>query len=381
MSDRMDAGTVIARFHALFDQRFDAIRTLSKNGHRVAAHIGGDVPVELLIACGYVPVELCGDPMGDAEAGERLLGPMADGKTRSILHRLLEGANGPLDQLIISRDSELLVRLFYIIRALRKADPDQVAKLPDRIHFFDLLHGPHRSSGLYNRVRGRALLELLERWSGETITEEALREAIGRCNANRRLLQQVTALRRQRPARLTGTDALAISSCARFMPREQHSLLVSAFLDAAAGLPKLNGKRLFVTGSAHNSLHIYRAIEKTGAVIVGEDFDWGDRGSALLVEEDTADPLDAVIDRYHFAPPSSAKFSALARAQYTAEQARQAGADAVICLIYNGDPAPRWDVPLQRDALGDIPLLLIDNQDYGGVDAQSLYDAVADFLA
>jgi len=377
----MDAGTAIAQFHALFDQRFDAVRTLSENGHRVAAHVGGDVPAELLIACGYVPVELCGDPKGDAETGDRLLGAMADGKTRSILHRLLEGANGPLDQLIIGRDSELLVRLFYIIRALRKIEPDQVAAVPERVHFFDLLHGPHRSSGLYNRVRGRALLKLLETWSGRPVAEASLRQAIIQCNVNRRLLQQVTALRRQRPARLTGADALAISSSARFMPREQHSLLVSALLDTASGFPKLDGKRLFMTGSAHDSLDIYRAIEKAGAIIVGEDFDWGDRGSALLVEEGAADPLDAVIDRYHFAPPASAKFSAVARARYTAEQARQAGADAVVCFIYNGDPAPRWDVPLQRDALGSIPLLLIDNQDYGGVDTQSLYDAVTDFIA
>jgi 2-hydroxyglutaryl-CoA dehydratase, D-component len=310
-----------------------------------------------------------------------LLGPMADGETRSQLHLLLEGGYGPLERLIIAHDSEALVRVFYLLRAFHKRDPQRVSKVP-LPYFFDLLHMPHRTTGLYNRVRARQLNAVMAKWSGRAADESSLRQAIGVCNEVRRLLQRLQALRRLDESPLTGTQALKVMAASQLASRNEYQPLLEALIADSGSLPLTRGgRRVFVTGSAHDNPDLYRAIEAAGGRVVAEDFDWGDRAIDLLVEEGTDDPLDAIVDRYHFASPGAAKYSVAARAAATAAKAREVNAQAVVCYIRNGDPGPRWDVPAQREALGDVPLLLLDDQSYGLADAEPTIQALTRFFA
>ena len=89
---------------------------------------------------------------------------------------------------------------------------------------------------------------------------------------------------------------------------------------------------------------------------------------------------DALADHRQFAPPIGAKYPVAERAAYTAARARSLGAEAVVAVVYDGDPGPRWDVPAQREALGDIPLLLLDDQPYAPADPAALQAEVTRFL-
>jgi len=375
----IDAVECLQRIEQLYETRVDAVRNARSMGRAVVAHLGWDVPHELVLAAGLTPIRLTGRAGSPSPLGDALLGPMADGEVRSQLHLLLDGGYGTLERLVIAHDSEALVRVFYLLRALHKRDQDKVAKVP-LPYFFDLLHMPHRTTGLYNRVRARQLNAVLANWGGKVADEAALRDAISVCNETRRQLRSVQQLRRGESARLSGSQALKVMAAAQFTARSDLSPLLATLIADASSLPPKQGRRVFVTGSAHDSCDLYDAIEAAGVRVVSEDFDWGDRSIDLLVEEDTDDPLDAIVDRYHFASPGAAKYSVAARAAATVAKAREAGAEAVICYIRNGDPGPRWDVPAQREALGSIPLLLLDDQSYGIADPTAIIQSIQRFF-
>ncbi|MEO6338977.1 MAG: 2-hydroxyacyl-CoA dehydratase family protein [Caulobacteraceae bacterium] len=372
-------GDPFAEMDALYRDRRGAAARLKRQGRRVVACMGGDVPEELIMAAGLTPVRLTSDLEAATPLADVYLGGMVDGDHRALLQLVLDGGYGDLDGLVIARDTENLVRVFYTLRALSKTSPETVTKVPP-FYFYDLLHMPQRTTGLYNRVRTRELRAKLAAWADVEITDAALRGAIAACNENRALLGQIRQHRIAGAPRLSGAEALKLAVTSRLMAKAQHTALLQTVLEALPNRPALAGKRVFLTGSAHDDTAYYDLIEGCGAVIVGDDHGWGDRGFERLVEEDTSAPLDALVDRYHFAPPVGAKYTVAERAAYTGERAREAKADAVIAIIKNGDPGPRWDVPAQREALGSIPLLLLDDQESRPKEPDTLKATITSFL-
>ena len=369
----------IGPFARVYAKRAHAIAEASAARAGVVAYIGGDVPRELALAAGLLPLRLMGEsdqPRPDADA---LLGARASEAGRSLLQLVLDGACDGAAGLVIGRNTEELVWLFYALRALHRLEP---ARRMPRLHLFDLLHLPHRSSGAYSLTRARQLLATLEQWSGRTVTADDLREAIAASNRVRRLRREVRSLRLSHPPRLGGVEALQVTGAGVLSAEPEYQGLLEQLLQDAPTLASRAGRRVFVTGGPQDTLDAYWAIEAAGAVIVGEDHEWGDADSDALVDERAADPLEAIVERYRLGPPPGAKSSISMRASYTARRASECGAELVVCFIRRGDCGPRWDVPDQREALQNcgIPMLLLDDQDYR-VDAGAIAAQVKQALA
>ncbi len=348
-------------------------------GGQVVGCLGSDVPEEFLIAAGFLSVRVCGDPRVSTEAADRYIERAFDPLVRSQFARIVvDGAYSYLDHLIVSRSSDALVRVFYYLRDLRRLEPS--LPIPD-LYFFELLHSRYRTSALYNRDRARDLVRVLERWCGRPVATEALAEAIATCEENRRLLRQLAALRAPGAPRVSGVQALQIIGASMFLPRQEHSRLLGALLAEAEEYPPLSGVRLFVTGSAQDHTHFYELVESCGAVVVGEDHDWGNRHFAGEIDT-TADPIDAIVDRYHLRPPSTSRASVSVRVTALVEQVRTTGAQGVLFYILEKDDAPSWDFPEQRKALeaAGVPVLLLDRQPYQLADAEGLRRDVGAFV-
>ena len=350
------------------------------HGGQVVGCLGSDVPEEFLIAAGLLPVRVCGDPALDVGVADRYIERAFDPHVRSqFAHIVVQGAYRYLDHLVLSRSSDALVRVFYYLRALRQCEPN--LPIPD-LYFFDSVHSRYRTSALYNRDRARAFQRVVESWCGQAITNEALAQAIAICNENRDLLRQLAALRAPGAVRVSGVEALHVIGASMFMPRDEHTRLLRAFLAQARDRTSLTGVRLFVTGSAQDHSRFYELVESCGAVIVAEDHDWGNRHFEGEIAS-TGDPIDAIVDRYHLRSPSADRASISARVTVLIEQVRAAGAQGVIAFIYQKDDAPSWDFPEQRDALKamSLPVLLLDHQPYPMAEADSLGPAISAFIA
>jgi benzoyl-CoA reductase/2-hydroxyglutaryl-CoA dehydratase subunit BcrC/BadD/HgdB len=326
----------------------------------VVGCVGSDVPLEMVIAAGLRPVRLWADPAAPTPLADAYLGH-AEPEARALLDALAGGAFGPLRGLLIGHNTEGLVRLHYALQALKRQSPDAAPGAPEP-YLHDLLHMPRRSTQAYNGTRTLELADQLAAWSGRPFDAAALRAATAVCNRTRRLLHTLRALREV--GRLSGLQALKAFGAGATLSPKAHQDLLAALVEDADTLPIYKGRRLFLTGSGHDNPQVYRLIEAAGGLIVGEDHDWGDLLGEDLVDETADDPVDALVERYQYRAPSGSKFPVAERAAYTARRAREAGAEAVVAFIRKGDPGPRWDVPAQREALGAVPLLLLEAQPY-----------------
>lgn len=325
--------------------------------------VGTDVPDELLHTGGLRPLRLRGAPGEPTPIADRYVERAVDPAARSVFDRILDGTYAGLDRVVLCHDCEATVRLFYYLRELRRIEPER--GLPE-IYFVDILHQPTRTSTVYNIGRMASFRDVVARWTGTVLDEEAVRGAVARCNERRRLLQRLAQLRRRVPPALSGAEALAVVGAGMSMHVDEYAPLLRALCDERSDAGgDGDAVRLYVTGTAHDHTGLYEAVEGCGAVIVGENHDRGDLWAETLVDED-AEPMRALAVRYQHGAPASAGYSIDQRARHTVDAARSAGAAGVLCFLRRGDNAPYWDVPEQRRRLAaaGIPMLVIDMDTY-----------------
>ncbi|MFC4536404.1 2-hydroxyacyl-CoA dehydratase [Sphaerisporangium dianthi] len=326
----------------------------------VVGYVGADMPVELLTAAGVRAFRLTGDPASDSALGDRYLGRGVDPMARSVLARLLAGSFGELDRVVVSHDCEASLRLFYALRELGRVEPGM---RPPEVYLVDILHLPHRTTARYNRRRIGEFAARLEAWTGRPLD---LAGAVAAHDERRRLLAAVAELRRAVPARLTGRQFLAVANAA--LPVDEHIALLERLLAEAGRLGEHTGRRVFLSGSDHDTPHVYEAIESEGHVIVGEDHSFGD---LLLREPVGAGGLDALAEHYHHGGPTAHRATASERAAHAATAVRRCRAELFVAYSRAGDEAPAWDFPAQRAAI-DIPAVSLERQEYGRADLAAL---------
>lgn len=150
----------------------------------------------------------------------------------------------------------------------------------------------------------RALMAKVEEVTGNTITAQSLKAAIKEVNDKRRALQRIAATRAADPAPISGKDALLATQVAFYDDVPRFTQMMNALADelerrvaAGDGVAPKGTKRVLVTGTpmALPNWKLHDIIEKTGAVVVGEEMCTGSRYYQDLVSED-ADTLDEMID-------------------------------------------------------------------------------------
>jgi benzoyl-CoA reductase/2-hydroxyglutaryl-CoA dehydratase subunit BcrC/BadD/HgdB len=336
-------------------------------GLPVVGYVGADVPVELITAAGMAPLRLAGRPGRDSTLGDRYLGGGVDPAARSILTGILMGAYGTLEAIVVSRDCEASLRLFYALRELHRVEP--VPGLPP-VHLVDVLHLPHHTTTRYVRAKVAQLRAWLGRW--RPIGDGDLGAAIAAHDALRRSLGRVAALRREN--RLSGTQLLAIVAATTALPVATATALVdrviaeTAETAETAGSPANDGVRLFLTGSSHDEPSVYKTLEDHGFLVVGEDHDWGE----LLFARTCDAPTElALAERYQHNGPAAPRASIRQRAAHTAAAVRACDAEVLLSYARVHDDAPPWDFPGQRAATG-VRAVLAERQPYGKLTGDAL---------
>jgi benzoyl-CoA reductase/2-hydroxyglutaryl-CoA dehydratase subunit BcrC/BadD/HgdB len=322
-------------------------------------YVGADVPVELITAAGLRPLRLTGKPGRDSALGDRYLGRGVDPVARSILTRILTDDYGPLEAIVVSRDCEASLRLFYALRELHRVEP--ALGLPP-VRLVDVLHLPHHTTTRYVHSKVAQLREWLGRW--RTVGDDDLAAAITAHDTLRRSLGRLAALRRAN--RLSGTRFLETVAATTRGPVTEAIALVDRLL--AEDLPEVEGTRLFLTGSSHDHPAVYETLERNGFLVVGEDHDWGE----LLFARTCAAPTElALAERYQHNGPAAPRASIRQRAAHTAAAARASGAEVLFSYARVHDDAPPWDFPEQRAATG-LRAVLAERQPYGELTPEAL---------
>jgi len=344
-----------------YKRRDLAAREWKEKGGKVVGYLSNDVPEEMILASGFFPFRISGDPWSGTEEADKYTEPYYNPAVRSIFSMLLEGKYDFLDFIVIPHSSDAIMKLYYHLRDVKQINPS--LKLPD-LHLFDILHTRFWRTGLYIRDRVHELRKKLEEWSGKEMSNESLSHAIAIGNENKSLLKKVAALRAAEPSRLSGVEALQIIGTSMFIMKEEHNRLLRQFLDETE-LTARDGVRLFIEGSDLDNLQFYDLVESCEATIVSEDSSWGNRYSDNPVDP-SLDPLEAIADRYHLKSPSPRMHSIDRKIEYCLRSAVEAKAQGVIFFFLEWDSAPAWDYPDQKKALEEkgLPTLCFDMQKY-----------------
>ncbi len=287
-------------------------------GRRVIRTLGFDAPRDLLIKHGYQPIRLVAPRLAETPRADAIMGDAAMSKRgKRLLEALISPQRPDIPVLITQADAEQ-AQIFAALRELARLGEE----VPSQIHFYDRLHLDRDASRSYTEARLKQLQEWLPGHAAEEIDEDVV--------SQRHLLSQLSVHRRA--ARISGSDALKVIGAASILPVSDHMALLKALLSRLGDAPRLPGPRVFISGSPHEGDELYRAIEASGAIIVGEEQAWGDP----FCREQT-----------HLPRVTDPKMVAISCAKSVA----QVRPDAILHLSLDGDEAAPWDVAAIRRAL------------------------------
>lgn len=341
--------SAFARLLEVYTHREQAGGEFRRKGGRVLAKLGFDVPDEMVIGAGLLPVQIYADPDKPLEKTDTYLEFAFDPTVRQQFEKIVDGTcAAQADFLAISNSTDVVIRVYLYLREMKRIGLEH---FPD-ITFIDWLFTRNRLHQQRNELTLGLFRRQLESWIGHPISDEDIRRGIAVCNEDRAALREMSALRRGQEVRISGCEALVIIGSAFFMERQEHARLVREVTRAAMQWPVLEGPRIFVTGSAQEDTSLYDLIEGAGAVVVGEDHDWGDRFYDRDCNPDYP-VIRSLVDRYMLRLFSSKKAFVSQRVQTLMQEVSQTGAQAV--LFYNNiyEEAASWDYPSQKKALDE----------------------------
>jgi benzoyl-CoA reductase/2-hydroxyglutaryl-CoA dehydratase subunit BcrC/BadD/HgdB len=324
-----------------YRQRDLAAKEWKKNSGKVVGYFCDNVPEELILAAGFFPIRLSGDPKGGMDVARKNL--LIRYSTRedfvhSMFNMLLTGKYDYLDYLVIPHARDSIHRLYQLMVEMKQSNP--AWKFPVFI-FLDTTHIPSFPAVSYDHDRMIEFKEKLEAWSGKKITNEALSKAIATTNENKVLLKKVAELRSAEPPRISGVEALQIIGSSMFMLKEEHNKLLKKYLEGASNLPARDGTRIFVDGSPLDNLQLYEIIESFKATVVADDNCWGNRYSDVLIDT-VLPPMEAIVDRYNRKSPCPRMYPINRLVDYCRQSAVDAKAQKAICYVYENDGAETW---------------------------------------
>jgi benzoyl-CoA reductase/2-hydroxyglutaryl-CoA dehydratase subunit BcrC/BadD/HgdB len=334
--------------------------------------VGGDVPVEIIEACGGRAFRLsAADREIGAEAVE-LLGAAVDSVFHSILDRILSGEFGFLCGLAVSRDCQASLRLFYVLRMLAR----QGRTVPE-VHLVDLLHLPRESTRDYNARQIATLAEVVAGWTGTVLTADTLYAAR---KTRGQLARALRDLRAHRAAgAVPGATALRLYALAQTEAPADSLTLIGAVLesvqqpsggdrdiahDGLTSTPVDGRPHVFLTGSTVDQVSVYDRLESAGFLLVGEDHNWGDPVADLWGGSTEATGLPtaytAIAEQRLRLGPMAQTSGLSERAHFSAACARRCGAHVVLSVSRHNDPAPDWDRPgLVRELGSDVRVVTL----------------------
>jgi hypothetical protein len=319
-------------------------RDVAASGQRVVGYVGNDVPVELILAAGALPVRVrCTVDTGTSDVDtlvERSFSP----ELRAIANRWLRGELDHLDAVVFARSDDSGQRIYYYLCELQRrglcAGP--------RPLLYDVASLPRGASSAHTLDSTRLLAAELG------ASASALHQAIERVRARDELLNAVRS-RRLLPAPLPGSAAWACEYAAACDWRTIFDDLARGWLDSAPPLPM--SRRVLLAGDPPPDARLHSAIEAAGASVVLE-----------LTESRSAghhahrDPWATVAAEYQ--GRESPALSMRRDARWLATAALDHRADAAVIWLGEQNEALPWEIPRQLQALraAGIPALTLERQ-------------------
>lgn len=308
--------------------------------HPVVGIVGADVPRGLVDTWGAVPLRVLPDGRPASQRATQLLGASTAPSVARILDAVLDGELAHLSGMIISRESQDTLRLFYVVRMLARS-----GRLPWPVHYLELLHTDRPNTIAYNEAVLRRCFNAIGGWTRShdrrALADSSVWARVGRVY---RLLDVTRASHRA-----SGVDFV------RTLANIDSVRLDDAERLAASWTPELcGGTEVVLTGSRCWTSQFHEQVEAEGLRVVAED-----QATGLLATSLRPAPSDLGSNESLFAEiaegcarwgPAAATSSSADRAGYLEELVESYRVDAVHAAYDPADQAAPWDSAAQRAA-------------------------------
>lgn len=372
--------TGLARARALYEGRDLRARELKAEGRKVVGYLCSFAPPEILEAAGVVPFRIRGDVREPVTRADAYVEPYGCPFVRNTFELAVAGRYDFLDGVVMSHACDSVQRMYGIWTHYRP---------PAWSHMVNVPHTPTEAAERFFRRELEFFRERVGQFAGRPVDDEALAAAVATYNRTRALTEELYALRKADPPRISGSELLEVLIAGTGLPAAELETLLREVRDEVTARPprgQPGRPRVLFYGCINDDVTLIRLIEEAGAHVVMDDTCIGARGLLGQVP-DGDDPLGGFVQHYFrgFQCPRTYRGTDLARFDYLVEAARRYGAHGLVLYILAFCDPHKFDlVDLRRHLDGaGLPSLTLED-DYTLANLESMrtrLQAFAEMLA
>lgn len=291
MTDIRD-GNGLAAAEKLYTQYGSRARELKASGKKVIGYLSALGPVEIMTAAGVLPIRLKGNVSEAISKGDAYMESIVCPFVRNVFDAAVKGKYDFLDGMLLPHQCDSIDRT--------NETWSYTLNLP-YWHFLNLPHVTDDPSIEFTKEILKIFVKSLEKFTGKTITNEALTEAIKAHNHNRKLMRDLYELRKSNPPLISGVEMMKVLVAAMSIPVDESNALIEAVTkevkDRKPAASDGKAKRIMLIGDQIDDVAVIEAIESAGAYLVMDDLSTGSKMYWQDVDV-TADPYQAIAERY-----------------------------------------------------------------------------------
>jgi len=345
-------------FYTIYTNRHRLAEGWKNQGKKIFGYYCSYTPEEIISAAGIIPVRIRGSS-DNVELADTHLPTFCCGFVRTSLDQALKGKYHYLDGVVFPKSCDM-TRVLPSIWRLN-------IQLP--YMYYIPVPGKRTDEAVEFLIQELDLFKKsIEDFTGQKISEEALKAAIRIYNEHRSLVAQIYKLALNDNPPLSGVEMFGIIMSSLIMPKEQHTIMLKELLNTIpAKIHAADGKvRLMLAGNTFENIGVVQAIEESGGQIVIDDLDMGTRHYDTLVDE-TVEPIRALAERYLNRVPCPCKHPTNARMDHILKLAEDYRVKGVILLNQKYCDTHLYDRPWIEHTLKehDIPILFVEHSDIG----------------
>ena len=378
----MSTEVLLKEFKEVSEHPHIVLSEYKKQGKKVIGVLPYYAPVELVVAAGMVPMGIWGSNNKTISMAKEYCATFYCTIAQLALEMLLDGTMDQLDGLITPT----------ICDTLRPMSQNFRVAMKDKLPCIFLAHPQNRkpSFGLQFTVdQYMHVKKELEKISGTTVTDEALREAIKVMNKSRAARREFVKLAGQHPDAVSAVNRSAVLRSAWFMEPAVFAKKLEALNAELKALPecKWTGKKVVTSGIICDNPKLLQIFDDNKIAIAADDVAQESRSFRTDAAE-TGDPMMALAQQFadqdYEVLLYDEKSNQNRRGEYVANLVKNSGAQGLVLFMQQFCDPEEMEYPYLKKALdaAGVPhiKLGVDQQmrDFG--QASTAIQAFADVL-
>lgn len=378
----MSTEVLLNEFKECSEHPYRVISAYKQEGKKVIGVLPYFAPVELVVAAGMVPMGIWGSNKKTIAQAKEYCATFYCTIAQLALEMLLDGTLDQLDGLITPT----------ICDTLRPMSQNFRVAMEGKLPCIFLAHPQNRKPAFglqftvdqYMHVKGE-----LEKISGTTITDEALRDAIKVMNRSRKARREFVKLAGQHPEAISAVERSAVLRSAWFMEPAVHAEKLEELNAELAKLPASNWKgcKVVTSGIICDNPKLLQIFDDNHIAIAADDVAQETRAFRVDANEE-GDPMMALAQQFADQDYDVLLYDEYSnknrRADFVVQLVKESGAQGLVLFMQQFCDPEEMEYPYLKKALDDAGIphvkLGVDQQmrDFG--QASTAIQAFADVL-